>query len=264
MFRRSMIKGLGRPARAFSTATLLMNSKVRAGVLLQRDPIVLQQAGGFEATCDKYFEWLEYISAEKFPRDFFFKRGSSAESKWMELENERASQWYFDPANKPAFKPIKKAIFGEDTGVDEDSGMDVSRLIEVQPRETDADKSGDVKSLERKLDRTLYLLVKDSKGEWGLPAGDVTGEEVLSEAARRNLKEICGSKMNVWMVGNGPVGHRKTADHTAFYIKGHILAGQAKTNDKHAADFKWATREEVEGTVSAEYWQSVKDMLSTV
>ncbi|KAJ2885937.1 hypothetical protein FB639_001665, partial [Coemansia asiatica] len=145
----------------------------------------------------------------------------------------------------------------------EESAVDISRSIELQPRETEADRSGDVKSLERKLDRTLYLLVKSSKGEWELPTGDVAGEEVLLEAARRNLKEICGGKISVWLVGNGPVGHRKAADHTAFYIKGHILAGQAKTDAKLAADFKWATREEMEATVSAEYWQSVKDMLST-
>ncbi|KAJ1893729.1 hypothetical protein LPJ66_005588 [Kickxella alabastrina] len=258
MFKRSLASTLTQGMRAFSTARAV-SSALRAGVLLQRDPIVIQQAKGLEAASDKYFEWLEYISAERFPRDFFFKKGSSAEAKWMDLEDARASEWYFDPASKPAFKSVKKVP------VEDEAVVEPARLIEVQPRETQADISGDVRSLERKLDRTLYLLVKDSAADqWGLPQGAIEGDELLHEAARRNLKDICGGKMNVWMVGNGPVGHCQAGDQAEFFLKGHILAGQANPDAKLATDFKWATREEVEATVSAEYWQQVKDMLSTV
>lgn len=37
------------------------------------------------------------------------------------------------------------------------------------PRITEADKKGDVKSLNRALQRTLYLLVKNKEGRWEFP-----------------------------------------------------------------------------------------------
>ncbi|KAJ1723009.1 hypothetical protein LPJ53_002627 [Coemansia erecta] len=263
MFRRSVVATLGQGVRLFATSSVVRNTSVRAGVLLQRDPIITQQTSGFEAASDRYFEWLHYISAEKFPRDFFFKKGSSAEAKWMELEDMRASEWYFDKSSKPEFKSVKRAVVDEDAEAGDVDEV-VSRTIEVQPRETEADKKGDVKSLERKLDRTLYLLVKDSDGKWELPAGTVAEDEVLLDAAKRSLKETCGGRMSVWMVGNGPVGHREAGANTAFFVKGHILAGQAVADGKLAQDFKWATREEVEAAVSSDYWQSVKGMFSSV
>ncbi|KAI8322202.1 hypothetical protein GQ54DRAFT_297532 [Martensiomyces pterosporus] len=258
MFKRSLATKLAQGVRTFSTTRTAFGG-LRAGVLLQRDPIVLQQTKGFEAASDEYFQWLEYLSAEAFPRDFYLKKGSSAEAKWVEIEDERAAKWYFDPESRPKTKSLKKAPVSE-----EDSTGEGSKRIEVQPRETEADKAGDVKSLERKLDRTLYLLVKDKSGSWVLPQGEIEGDELLHEAARRNLKAICGGKMSTWFVGRGPVGHHKAEDHTSFYIKAHILAGQASPQKSLASDFKWATREEVESSVSAEYWQSVKDMLTSI
>lgn len=54
------------------------------------------------------------------------------------------------------------------------------------PRTTDADAKGDVKRLDRKLDETLYLIVKkdggeNEKGEWGFPEGQVMTEEGLHQ-----------------------------------------------------------------------------------
>ncbi|KAJ2907438.1 hypothetical protein GGI21_003889, partial [Coemansia aciculifera] len=156
----------------------------------------------------------------------------------------------------PEFKSVKRVIHEDDMIEKSES----SKPIVINARETEADIAGDEQSLERRLDRTLYLVVKGANGEWTLPQGKVEGEELLHEAARRNLKELCGGKMSVWMVGNGPVGHYQNT----FYIKGHILAGQAKANAELASELKWITREEIERTVSAEYWLAVKNMLSTI
>ncbi|KAJ2459966.1 hypothetical protein GGI02_005815, partial [Coemansia sp. RSA 2322] len=119
---------------------------IRAGVLLQRDPIITQRASKFEEATDRYFDWLQFISADRFPRDFFFKKGSTAESKWMELEDGRNAEWYFDEASKPQLKSVKK-IVKEDEDVVEKS--EAVRSIEVSPRETEADATGDQQSLER-------------------------------------------------------------------------------------------------------------------
>ncbi|KAJ2694029.1 hypothetical protein H4R19_005953, partial [Coemansia spiralis] len=95
-------------ARLFSAGRQASGSAVRAAVILQRDPIVLQQSKGFEVAADRYFGWLEYMSAEKFPREFFFKKGSTAEKKWTELEAGRVTEWHLDPASRPAAAPARK------------------------------------------------------------------------------------------------------------------------------------------------------------
>lgn len=47
------------------------------------------------------------------------------------------------------------------------------------PRETAADKRGDVTRLDRRLDRTLYLVVKNKKGVWEFPADNLGPDEFL-------------------------------------------------------------------------------------
>ena len=52
-------------------------------------------------------------------------------------------------------------------------------------RITDADRQGDVKSLNRALSRTLYLLVREGQGTWRFPSG------VLEE--REDLHRVCST-----------------------------------------------------------------------
>lgn len=46
---------------------------------------------------------------------------------------------------------------------------------------TEADKKRDVRRLDRKLARTLYLVVRSENGGWALPAGEVVGRENLHQ-----------------------------------------------------------------------------------
>jgi len=79
----------------------------------------------------------------------------------------------------------------------EDEGKDVAESIDAETasrselgglrRRTDADESNDLRSLERALDRTLYLIVKKSTSgkpeRWEFPDGPIEGVE--------GLKEVC-------------------------------------------------------------------------
>ena len=49
------------------------------------------------------------------------------------------------------------------------------------PRVTEADHTGDVKSLNRALQRTLYLLVRGKDGRWGFPTSGLIGKENLHQ-----------------------------------------------------------------------------------
>lgn len=62
-------------------------------------------------------------------------------------------------------------------------GQEKSLLVTPQPRRTESDVSRDLKKLDRKLDRTLYLVVKRIGGGWGFPSAEVVGRE--------NLHQVC-------------------------------------------------------------------------
>ncbi|ORZ31700.1 hypothetical protein BCR44DRAFT_34849 [Catenaria anguillulae PL171] len=147
------------------------------------------------------------------------------------------------------------------------AGGSDARSIEMAvpaPRVTEADKANDVKSLERKLDEPLYLVVKN-KGKWELPTGAVEGEEALHEAAQRNVVDSLGKNMELWMVGRVPIGLSKVAaqDNVKTFIhKAHILAGQAKPVDgKGVQDFAWVSKSELPTYLAKETLSDVANLL---
>jgi large subunit ribosomal protein L46 len=50
-------------------------------------------------------------------------------------------------------------------------------------RTTEADKTNDIRRLDRKLDRTLYLIVQRTDGQWQFPTEDVPTDEHLHEVS---------------------------------------------------------------------------------
>jgi len=75
-----------------------------------------------------------------------------------------------------------EAVTGE-ARVGEGQRRELQR-VEVErpvPRVTEADRTNDLKSLSRKLDRSLYLLVKNKDGRWRFPEDRVYGRENLHQ-----------------------------------------------------------------------------------
>ncbi|KAK4905669.1 hypothetical protein LTR49_025058 [Elasticomyces elasticus] len=171
--------------------------------------------------------------------------------------------------------------------------IDIERPV---PRVTEADQKGDMKSLSRKLDRTLYLLVKNKEGRWRFPEDRIYGKENLHQAAERVLIQAFGINMNTWIVGTHPVGHHQmlytsggapsprvakiAPNHLVstsqnlteyeqeeygekvFFMKGRMMSGQAdlSKNEYKDQEFRWLAREEVEEVVTGGYWRSVRDL----
>jgi large subunit ribosomal protein L46 len=84
--------------------------------------------------------------------------------------------------------------------------------------------------------------------------------------------------MNTWIVGRVPIGHTdykyakgkkneasgvQEVGEKTFFLRGRIMAGQAdlKGNKFGITDWKWLTKDEIEGTVSLRYWSGIKNML---
>lgn len=85
--------------------------------------------------------------------------------------------------------------------------------------------------------------------------------------------------MNIWIVGYHPIGHYvynnrkpkvdeergvRLAGEKTFFLKGRIMAGQAdlRENQLGLEDFMWLAKEEIEETVPARFWGSVRNMLA--
>jgi large subunit ribosomal protein L46 len=82
---------------------------------------------------------------------------------------------------------------GEQVSGDETEGEGARKELSQQqqmaierpmPRVTEADEKNDLRSLNRKLDRVLYLLVKRKDGSWRFPQDRVYGRENLHQVCR--------------------------------------------------------------------------------
>ncbi|ORX96254.1 hypothetical protein K493DRAFT_314588 [Basidiobolus meristosporus CBS 931.73] len=229
--------------------------QVAAGVLVARTPVILRDPTSFETAYFKHQESSERDQAAPFPVEFYFKKGSIAEKRWL-AEHSGKGAATKDPNGKGAL---------EETGV--------NAQFTPAPRETTADLRKDVHSLDRALQRTLYLIVKKAGQEraWQFPEGLVEKNELLHEAAEREVFEQCGSNMDLWFVGRAPVGHfvynAPKSDNgvqgtKVFFMKARIFSGQAAPEAKTFQDFAWVTKQELKDYVHEDYYNAVKDMLS--
>ncbi len=63
------------------------------------------------------------------------------------------------------------------------------------------------------------------------------------------MTEALGNKMDIWLVSNLPVGvYKATAAEKTYFLRGHILAGNAELNKSKGdvEEFQWLTKEEIE------------------
>ncbi|KAF9541230.1 54S ribosomal protein L17 mitochondrial [Mortierella hygrophila] len=266
-----------------STKDLIINSqRIVAGAVVSRQPLILRDLTPFEKEYFLYQKNLERDHAAAFGADFYFKKGSVAERRWKQQEAERqaaASGATSTSTGAKGSKSSKGAEAVQDEVTEEDRVAALEAKIQFNDRITDADRKNDVRSLERALARTLYLIVKKPRDQhaWQFPQGGVRVCENLQEATGRELSEECGSNMDLWFVGRVPVGHYQynfskdfvaKSSNTAvkgakvFFMKAHIFAGQVQVDNKEVVDFAWVTKQEMKDYVAPEYYDAVKDMLS--
>lgn len=168
--------------RHASTGAVASTGTIWTGLLIKRSPVVTRTLSPLEHTylADKAFQ--QTLDATPFAPEFYFKKGTPAEQKWSAAQ---------DPKAPAAIQVLEK--------------------VEALPRITEADEKNDTKSLKRALERTLFLIVRErgtsSDKGWTLPRGSLQEEEVLHTSADRIVKESFGEQMDVWRVGQAPVGH---------------------------------------------------------
>ncbi|KAF9580667.1 54S ribosomal protein L17 mitochondrial [Lunasporangiospora selenospora] len=263
-----------------STKDMIVNGhRVVAGAVVSRQPLILRDLTPFEQEYFNYQRNLERKNASPFASEFYFKKGSIAEKQWRQVDAERESAGLYGTLSPAS----AESSLGQDQDSDmteEDRIAALEAKVVFNDRITEADRKKDMRSLERALARTLYLIVKKPRDQhaWQFPQGGVHVVENLQEAAGRELNEECGSNMDLWFVGRVPIGHyayshpkgtmTKSENPTplkgskVFFMKAHIFAGNVQIDNKEVVDYAWVTKDEMKSYVTPEYYEAVKDMLS--
>lgn len=156
-----------------------------------------------------------------------------------------------------------------------------SKLEKPGPRITEADLKNDLHSLRRKLDKKLFLIVKEKpnatnkepgNSPWRFPEGIRQGDETLRQIAEASLLKETGTKLETYFVGNAPITFhtRELSDNQqkqfkaygakTFFQYAYFLNGNV-TLDSSLADYAWVTRDELKDYLSPSVLEAVMPAL---
>ncbi|KAI8867953.1 hypothetical protein GQ42DRAFT_149004 [Ramicandelaber brevisporus] len=239
-------------------------SRIFAGVLLQRNPIIIREPTALEVAYSDYKGSLERSNSMQFPTSFYFKKGSIQDAQFQQRERTMLND--IDKVQTGYGPEYQKKM--ATAGVKQELSESDSVKIELAPRTTNADKINDVKALDRALDRTLYLIVKEKKSkegdsQWQFVQESMTTSGYLHSTAQSALGKQCGDNMQTWFVGRLPVAHVRRSDGTSLFLhKSHIFSGQVTPAADTVADFAWLRREELEKYLPKDVYESVREILA--
>lgn len=234
-----------------------MPKPLRAGLVLSRIPVVTPEPPRFLKAYYKYMDEVERRLMWTFPAYYYFKRGTLSQHRFNDLQRgpipRHAGVWY--PRGIPDIHHNRERRLKQDVILPKG---EKDQVISPQPRKIDEiDK--DPHSLARRLDQTLFLLIKSDGNEWRFPSFDVQdSSESLHEAAERGLRELGGRNINTWTVSNTPAAVLRDKGTPEFLIKSHILHGKFAPR---SSEFQWLAKEEIKSTVSPEYYSKVEPLL---
>lgn len=135
------------------------------------------------------------------------------------------------------------------------------------PRETIADETGDIQTLERKLKTRVYLSVRpDDATGWVLPTATLEKDETILDGAKRATSTIAGDKLKMLCLSNCPMAvdmvpyseeELKANDgfygEKIFYMRVQYDEGDVEESKlKNNNDWGWLDRSEMTDRVKAE------------
>lgn len=217
-----------------------------------------------------------------FPKWFYYREGTLSEQSYRELnKNPTFNNPNIEfPRGRPELrhqrdrrfkqeiklpKTYKEGAEAEEEDLDVTGADDLSRKIVPNSRITQADNNGDLTSLERKLSRTLYLII-NKKDKWILPNFNEENSETLTplhKLAEEGLFSLGGDKINYFNVSNKPCHLYNESDKKEYFIKSHILSGQFEPQDS-SLKYMWLTKDELNSYLNKDYYKDIKHLLSDV
>lgn len=197
--------------------------KIKASVLLSRPPMLTRDLTPFEKAYFLYQRRLNERLALPFTRYFYYPRGTPGDVEWKRKVKERRTPardiglynaysreegWHDEllvgaQESEPEhqMEALVKDAEVEDTELEgEEGAADLAgrkkkeKVERPMPRVTEADRMGDLKSLNRALTRTLYLVVKEGgkRGRWGFPSSSLLVKESLHTVSSGEIYEMIG------------------------------------------------------------------------
>ncbi|KAK3919662.1 39S ribosomal protein L46, mitochondrial [Frankliniella fusca] len=255
MLRRVSSKVYNLHSRPKSTSAAAREKwNLVSSVCLQRKPVLMKEMTEFEKQVQNLLHQIEEekswkndweLAAEKDLQEMEQIKGGDATKVGRKLRRDWEDEW---KAELKAFK--------------------------VQPCITKADQKNDIKSWDRLLDSTLFLVIQqtESGNRWVLPHGQHAEGETMRETAERVLKESCGELLSAKFYSNAPCGFFKYKYPKAireklgiegdkvFFYKAYLTGGELKPSSI-LKDFKWIPRKDLKTTLPPEYCRSVEMFL---
>lgn len=230
---------------------------IRVGAIVLRKAQLQRPLTEFESAYYNYREWVARDESRPFPVEFYFKKGTPGESRWLEFQNSMES--------------LRRSKFGSDGPAPRSlSHYRIRELADIEARELVPDDS-DHESLNRKLYNTLYLAVESSEpsSAWKFPDIELRSESngqrpPLHLAAKHLISNTFGSKIDAWVVGKAPAGHfmDRSNQSCTFFLKSYVLSGRAQlVSLQRFKKLAWLTKDELERVMSREYYEAVEDLL---
>ncbi|WFD22015.1 hypothetical protein MEQU1_000677 [Malassezia equina] len=256
-----------RPRHGAGIATSAVSAaaaSLQSALLVSRAPVVLQEPSPLEREYYRFNVALSNRLQQPFAREQYFKKGSAAESRFDEYYAQLQNTWDVQTATKTLHSQ-------RSTGGSQEAEAD---MYATMPRETQADAENNVQSLERALDRTLYLVVKrdGATPTWHLPTKALPAERAATDSlhatATEAVTDILGAEMDLWLVSHLPIAvlPNTTPSTKTYILKAHILSGTPSPSS--GTQFAWLTREELQerwlaqNTPDAQAsWAVVQDLL---
>ena len=133
------------------------------------------------------------------------------------------------------------------------------------PRETVADETGDVRTIERKLKTSVYLTVQEDQDKWMLPTVTLQPDETFLGAAKRALADKIGPEVEFWCPSNCPCAVDMVAlpqeersksgvyGTKTFFMKVVHDEGQVEGKSMKVKDYAWLDRGEITEKMKEEH-----------
>jgi large subunit ribosomal protein L46 len=195
---------------------------LKAAILVKRIPQITRNLDKLSHAYYSLRNIQDADVARPFEKSFYFKKGSIQELNWDALNQEKKGSEIKLPSEEIP------EILNDRSGTDSKN------------------------SINRKLDKNLYLVIKD-QNQIKFPEIKVEQEEFLHDTTDRLVKETLGDA-DVWRVGQAPIGN---IDKT-FFLKYHVLEYASLTSK---VESMWLDKEECEKEMAPDYFNGVKDML---
>lgn len=199
------------PVPPVTNATTQQAYQLHAGVVLSRPPQITRDLAPFEKSFYLYQRRLNERLALPFTRYFYIRPDTPADVDWKKKVAQRLTPsrdigvynafkgegWNDEllvgaQESEPAHQ-IEALLHDAETAAAEEQSeeSESDKIIErPAPRVTEADKTNNVKSLDRALQRTLYLVVKDKNGRWVFPSSRLVGKERLHQVKTPTLELV--------------------------------------------------------------------------